>query len=411
MSYIDVIFPLNLGPLTYRCPRGLQETVRPGMLVSAPLKKGVSKGIVLATGVSAPSVRTREIKEACGDAPVLGGDLLELIRWMADYYIAPEGMILKQTVPQEIFRPARERKTAGHRPLPPAADEAALPRPEELRQLLSAAGSRSYQTFLVHAPSVMYEHALALGLVGSGLRNIIIVFPETAQADRFFANAAGAAGDRACILHSGIARGRRSTAVDRILSGRADIVIGTRAALFSPLKEVSVIMVMHEHSRSYKLEEGVRYHIRDSAVMRGFLGKATVVLSSVCPTVDSWYNAHSGKYRLLQPPPVPGPRVRVVDMRRQKKAGAHISKEVLDLARRNLRQGKRTMFVVNRRGYATLLCRDCGLVESCGACSLPLILHKEVRELRCHTCGASRPAPRSCSRCGGAGLEIGRAHV
>lgn len=404
MHYIDVVFPLNLGPLTYRCPENLVNSALPGALVTAPLKKGTARGVVFATQVAAPSVPTREIREVLGGAPALGGDLIALLGWMADYYIAPEGIILKQTVPHELFEKTRERRTKS---VSKAGRPMAVPElpDEELADFRAAASSRRYQTFLLQAPSVAYEHALALGLIRSGLQKIIIVFPETTQADRFHRAASELAGERACILHSGIAKGKRSTAVDRIVGGEADVVVGTRAALFSPLKDVSLIMVMQEHNNAYKLEDGVRYHVRDAAVMRGFLGKTAVVLSSVVPSVDSWFNARSRKYRLITPPAVPRPRIRIINMRNEKKSSPHISKPVFEAARRGLAEGKRTMFVMNRRGYAALRCGECGRVETCQACGLPLVLHKADRTLRCHACGAVHPVPQRCGRCKGAALE------
>ncbi|MBI5639242.1 MAG: hypothetical protein HZA17_02335, partial [Nitrospirae bacterium] len=110
MSYVDVIFPLSLGPLTYRCPEGMAESALPGMLVSAPIKKSLTKGIILRKTLSTPAGRIRELDMIHGDTPLLSGKMLKLLLWMADYYIASEGIILKQTVPQEVFVKTKARK-------------------------------------------------------------------------------------------------------------------------------------------------------------------------------------------------------------------------------------------------------------------------------------------------------------
>ncbi len=405
MRYVDVVFPLNLGRLTYRCPEGLADTIGPGMLVSAPLRKGSDKGIVLAVHETPRPGRLREIAEIHGDRPVFGGDMLRLISWMADYYIAPEGIILKQTVPQEVFDRTRERKSAKKTsPRPPGLPD--LP-PEEVMPILKAAGGDKYEAFLVHAPSTEYEYSLGRAIIASGMKKVLFILPETIHADRFFDAVTDIAPDRSCVMHSGISRGRRSTAVDGIIAGDYDIVIGTRAALFSPLQDVSLIVVMHEHSGSYKLEDGVRYNIRDAAVMRAFLAKTKVVLSSVSPSIDSWFNSLCGKYRLIRPAAEPArPRIRIIDMRYGRKASPHVAKPVFEAARRNLREGRQTIFVMNRRGYASLLlCKECGHTESCDACSLPMVLYKEERVLRCHRCGTTRRVTDRCSRCRGFSLE------
>ncbi len=406
MLYVDVVFPLNLGRLTYRCPEGLSDTIRPGMLVSAPLRKGSDKGIVIDIHETPRPGRLREISEIHGDRPVVGRDMLKLITWMADYYIAPEGIILKQTIPQEIFDKTRERKSSKEKASHQSPGLPDLPH-EELTPILKASGAGKYQSFLVHAPSTEYEYSIGRAIIMSGMKRALFILPETIHADRFFEAVEDIAPDRSCILHSGIARGRRSTAVDGIIAGKYDLVIGTRAALFSPLQDVSLIMVMHEHSGSYKLEDGVRYNIRDAAVMRAFMAKAAVVLSSVSPSADSWFNALCGKYRLIRPAAEPArPRIRIIDMRYERKTSPHVAKPVFEAARRNLRDGKQTIFVMNRRGYASLLlCKECGYTESCDACSLPMVLYKEDQALRCHRCGTARPVTDRCSRCRGFSLE------
>ncbi len=406
VHYVDIIFPVNLRPLTYRCPEHLLGQVRPGMIVSAPLKNRYSKGIVLDAAASPTAGTLKELSSIDCDSPVLGKGMLRLLKWMSDYYLASEGSVLQQMLPKELFVRVKTRKTAikTERPRFGLID---VP-PEEVSRIRESAAERRYRAFLVHSPSADYEYSFVRELLHSALRNVIVIFPEVSQAENFYSAASGFLEDRACLLHGGISRGRRSESLAGILSGRHDIVIGTRAALFAPMKNVSLIVVVHEDSGSYKLEEGIRYNIRDVAVMRSFLEKCTVVLSSVTPSVESCFNALTRKYIPLKPSvQTRRPRVTIIDMRYARKIRPGISREVFDAARSRLKAKKKIMLVVNRRGYSTLLlCADCGHEERCGNCDIPMVMHRDEKELKCHYCGKVRAVPERCGRCGGLHIEL-----
>ena len=274
MRCFDILFTINLGPLTYICPEPLAETVQPGMVIQAPLKNKMTPGIIIGKNSSPPPGPLKEFQMLPGENAQMSMPMLKLIKWMADYYIAPEGLVLKQTLPKELFVktiPRKGRKEG----LPPVSINFINIRPEEIRDITTEYSSSKYQGFLLHAPSLLYEYSMAFTLLGTR-RTIIIVLPDTGQADLLYAAFRDQYEERLCLLHGDISSGRRSEYIEGILSGRHDIVIGTRSALFAPLKKVSLIIVLNEHSPSYKVEEGVRYNMRDVAVMRGFMEKASV---------------------------------------------------------------------------------------------------------------------------------------
>lgn len=401
MTCFDIIFPLALGPLTYRCPEHLADSLEPGMLVTAPLRKRVTQGIVLRKNDSPPDSRLKDLIGPTGT--VIGRPLLRLIRWMSEYYIASEGMVLKQTLPPELFEKTsmrRQKKAAEHvRPeLPELPDSVLLP-------LFGALQEKKFSPFLFHAQSVPQEYSAARAVVEK-TENVIILVPEIAQADLLYQVLSAAVPGRVCVLHSGLSKGRRSAAIEGIITGSMDIVIGTRHALYAPLKKVSCILVLHEHSSFYKMEDGIRYHMRDVAVKRGFLEKAVVVLSSVTPAIDSYYNALAGKYGFIRPDsPHPRPKISVVDMRYSKKTTPALSKTAVNLAGSRLGIGKNVMFIVNRKGYATLLCKECEQSVSCPDCTVAMVMHKEESILRCHYCGRISQIPLQCERCKSIALE------
>ncbi len=420
MEFIDVVFPLNLKHLTYKCPDILSGKAHPGMLVLAPLKTRTARGIIL--GKSSPAERynmhaARYISDILGDSPLFEPPLLKLLEWMSDYYIANKGIILKNMLPKEAFKKIRARKSGASSPAHPslarggqavggssgtggAIDE------NMLLKINESVAKKEYKTFLLYAPSSLHETLFASRLVHPQ-QNTIILVPEIVNVSTIEPFVRESAGDRLCILHSGLSGSQRSDSYEKIMSGQCSVVLGTRMAVFASLKNVSLIVVMQEHSDSYRTEEGLRYNARDIAVMRGYLEKSTVVLSSICPSVESVYNTNQNKYMLLKPDmPVQRPKVRIINMHNEKKPGQNLSKPVIDAAQSLIKRKEKVMFVLNRKGYSMLTCRECGYTETCEKCNIPLIFHKENSSLVCHYCSSKSPLPEKCRKCRSFELEL-----
>ena len=406
MHCFDVLFPINLGPLTYRCPESLAEIVQPGLVVQAPLKNTLTRGIILGKNTAPPDGPLKELQAIPGEPAVLSKSMLKLIRWMSDYYIAPEGLVLKQTLPGELFTKTEHRKTKKEVSCQSGMDSMDIG-PEDVRDITAAINSNKYTGFLLHSPSVLYEYSMVLKLLGT-VKNIIVLLPDIGQANLLYNAVRDLYAERPCLLHGELSKGKRSENIEGMFSGRYDIVIGTRAALFAPLKKVSLIMVLNEHSPLYKLEEGIRYTIRDVAVMRGFIEKAPVLLSSISPSIDSYFNAITNKYRLIRPAlDRERPIIRIADMQFEKKMKPGFSKTVYDAAKKHIRKNNKVMFVINRRGYSSLLlCNECAYIVKCSECDIPMVLHKDDDTLKCHYCNKSQPVPERCPRCKGHNFEL-----
>jgi len=416
MEFFDVLFPINLNALTYKCPAHLRGKILPGMLVSAPLKKQITKGIILNKSSAPVSGEIKEISDIHGDLPLLEPGMLKLLDWMSEYYIANKGLILKNMLPQEAFKKVkarRSRKSEASLLLRPA--EAGSKKLEQIplaeisekivSQINEAMSKKEYKTFLFHAASSSHEISLAAKLIEKK-KNAIILVPEIVYISRIEPIIREIAGERLCVLHSGLNKGQRSEAMEKIVSGECNIVLGTRMAVFAPLKNVSLIAVIQEHGSSYKTEEGLRYNARDVAVMRGYLEKSTVILSSISPSIESFYNARRGKYTLLKHESVmQKPSIRVINMRQEKQISPNLSKTVIEAALSATKKNEKTMFVINRKGYSMLTCKECGHLETCGKCNIPLMFYKNDKSLRCHYCGAVSASPEKCRRCGGFSLE------
>ncbi|MFZ3213854.1 MAG: primosomal protein N', partial [Terriglobales bacterium] len=238
-------------------------------------------------------------------------------------------------------------------------------------------------------------------------RSAILLVPEIGLTPQAAANLHEIFGGQVAILHSALSDAERAEQWHRIRKGDARVVVGTRSAVFGPVRDLALIVVDEEQDSSYKQEEMPRYHGRDVAVMRGKLCGAAVVLGSATPAMESFYNAQSGKYALLDMPERveqrPLPEVELVDMRAefQQTGEEHVfSHRLVEEIRDRLTRGEQAMILLNRRGYSpVVLCRSCGETVQCRNCAIALTHHRRAQRLMCHYCGYQAPVPKVCPKC------------
>jgi primosomal protein N' (replication factor Y) len=242
-------------------------------------------------------------------------------------------------------------------------------------------------------------------------RSAIVLVPEislTPQTVERFKGRFAEAQDAVAVLHSHLSEGERHDEWHKIHSGRARIVIGARSAVFAPLKKLGLIIVDEEHETTYKQEEAPRYHARDVAVVRAKIEKCVAVLGSATPSLESYYNATTGKYRLAtltqRVDDRQMPLIRIVDLRqerRKEKASAILSEKLRGAIADRLEKREQTILFLNRRGFSTsLLCSNCGEARNCPNCSVALTFHRHIARLSCHLCGHTAAVPKKCPACG-----------
>ncbi len=207
------------------------------------------------------------------------------------------------------------------------------------------------------------------------------------------------------VLHSQRTDAERANVWLAARAGEADIVVGTRSAVFTPLPRLGLIVVDEEHDGSYKQQDGFRYHARDVAVRRAQIAGLPIILGSATPSLETLHNAERGRYfHIRLPRRAAGaalPRIGVIDVRSRPLSGG-LSEPLLARVEPHLAAGNQVMLFINRRGYApTLLCHDCGWIAPCERCDAALTLHGGGKRLQCHHCGAVRAAPPACEQCGG----------
>lgn len=284
-----------------------------------------------------------------------------------------------------------------------------------LEQISQGLRSQSFSPFLIYGitgsgKTEVYLQAIAEVLSSGG--EALVLVPEISLTPQLVSRFRARFGDRIAVLHSGLSEGERYDEWRRIKGGEVKIAIGARSAIFAPLENLRIIIVDEEHDNSYKQEERLKYNARDLAVLRAKLSRGVVVLGSATPSLESYHNAEKGRFKFLKLPERIGgsslPTVELVDLKedRQEK-GRSISPRLQDAISTNLGSGRQAILFLNRRGFAPfVLCRECGYVFACPNCSVSLIYHSRERELICHYCNYSLPAPTFCPNCKGVRIEL-----
>ncbi|MDQ2734420.1 MAG: primosomal protein N' [Pseudomonadota bacterium] len=429
---VDTPLHAALSPtLSYFSERPLLE----GTLVHVPLGQREVAGIVWSAGVTeAADSEVRFVVEVCDAIAPLSAGWRALAEFAASYYQRSLGEIALSSLPVElrrlrnaalVNRLARATKTS----TAPAEGALSPVRLPVLSAEQAAAGERIAAAFSAPVPGTVLLH----GSTGSGKtevylrataaaldlhRQALVLVPEinlTPQlVSRFVERFPGR---RIVSLHSGLTPAQRLRHWLLAHGGQADIVLGTRLAVFASLPRLGLIVVDEEHDPSYKQQDGARYSARDLAIWRGRNEAALVVLGSATPSLESWHRAETGHYvRLALPTRFGGaawPDVRLVDMGRLPRTGKvppALAPPLLAAIEERIGRGEQSLVFLNRRGYAPVLhCTDCGWKSSCPHCSAWRVFHKQDRTLRCHHCGAAVAVPRACPDCGNPDIApIGR---
>lgn len=235
-------------------------------------------------------------------------------------------------------------------------------------------------------------------------KTALILLPEIAITVQTIALFRAYFGDEIAVYHSRLSDGEKYDEYRRIYRGEVKIVIGARSAVFTPLKNLGIIVIDEEHSNSYKQENNPKYDTLDVAKYRVKEHGAKLILASATPSLESFARAQKGVYHLLsldkRPFDCSLPEVELVDMTKEKNKSSIFSKKLIDEINNALKENHQIMILLNRRGYSNyILCSSCGEVEKCPDCDISLTYHKTSNMLRCHYCGYARRKPEVCSNC------------
>ena len=280
-----------------------------------------------------------------------------------------------------------------------------------LDQINAAVDQRQFLPMLLHGVTGSGKTAVYLSAMQAMLakgRSAILLVPEIGLTPAMAADLHQIFGDEVAILHSALTDDERAEQWKRIRNGESHIVVGTRSAIFAPVPDLALIVVDEEHDHSYKQDETPRYHARDVAVMRAKMCNAVAVLGSATPSLETYYNAAQGRYKLIELAERieqrPLPEVEILDMREEfqrTKKEEVLSRKLVEEIGECMARNEQAMILLNRRGFSSfVLCRSCGDTVQCRNCAIAMTYHKREHRLICHYCGFVRPAPKTCPKCG-----------
>ncbi len=445
---VDAPQHAGLGSLlAYRAPCALP----PGTLVRVPLGRRETTGLVWdaeAAGAGAqveadaadaqgdaaapdPGFALRDIGEVLSSLPPLPASWRALVAFTARYYQRSLGEVALAVLPPELRKlddaglakrigRKRDKHVIGGASVQPV--ERPTPTPEQAAAL---------DTLSAWAAGTQPPCALLYGVTGSGKtevylrlaeqmlaagRQALVLVPEinlTPQLEQRFA--ARFPGRRLVSLHSGLTPAQRLQHWLAAHLGEADLVLGTRLAVFASMPRLGLVVVDEEHDPSYKQQDGARYSARDLAVFRGHLEQVPVLLGSATPSLETWAHAESGRYARVTLADRVGhgalPAVRLLDLSTVPRAAPHapppaLAPALVQAITERTARGEQSLLFLNRRGFAPVLhCPACGWKSGCPHCSAWRVFHKGERVLRCHHCGTSDPVPRACPDCGNLDIE------
>ncbi|VVS94347.1 replication restart helicase PriA [Desulfoluna spongiiphila] len=288
---------------------------------------------------------------------------------------------------------------------------------QQVVSTVSAQLSSGYATFLLKGVTGSGKTEVYMRLVEDALaagKTAVVLVPEIAliaQTDRRFK---ARFGDRIAVLHSGLSDGERYDQWVKIAEKRVSVVIGARSAIFAPLTDIGLIVVDEEHDGSYKQESGLRYNARDLAAVRARMEGAVVLLGSATPSIQSAWNARTGKFKeVLLTKRVnqkPMPEIEVVDLKKYKDLpGIHtfLTPRLVEAMTQTLDRDEQVLLFLNRRGFSGApICAHCGEPLKCRHCDVSMTFHKGVNAFRCHICGYFEPAKTHCRICNGHKIKL-----
>jgi len=391
-----------------------------GLRAIVPFRRGKQVGVIVEVGDSSrvPPERLKCAERILHDAPPLPDVWIALARFCSTYYQKPIGEVMLGVLPprlrrtRELASRGRAAKAAAPERLP---DDRTVPPPHELnaeqqdayREVRESLGR--FQVFQLFGITGSGKTEVYLHLVADSLRRgyqALVLVPEIsltpALESLFRTRFPGAA---MVVQHSSMPETERARGWIQALTGQADIVLGTRLAVFVPLPRVGLIVVDEEQDASFKQRDGLRYSARDVAVFRAREAGIPVLLVSATPSLETLQHALSGRYRMLRlsrraHAEARLPAIRLIDCRANSPTDG-ISAALAEALSQRLSRREQSLVFLNRRGYAPVLaCNHCGWVGGCPRCSAYLVVHLRDRVLRCHHCGREERIPRTCPQCG-----------
>ncbi|MFA6078204.1 MAG: primosomal protein N' [Candidatus Omnitrophota bacterium] len=417
-KFADIAVALPIDKLfQYKVPDAFSDEIGVGKRVFIPFGPRRVVGYVVGLSEDAEVKEAKAILSVIDKDPILSPEMLKLTRWIKDNYFCSWGEAIEAAIPAGIKKGKLELgtriKEAETKSIElPKSDPHVLMEEQEkaLKEIAGSIEKNEFKTYLLHgitASGKTEVYMQAIELVLRKGKEAIVLVPEISLTPQTVERFVSRFGAHVAVLHSGLTQARRFLEWKKIKNGSAAIVVGARSAIFSPMKNIGLIIVDEEHETSYKQDDVPRYHARDVAEERAKLNNCPLILGSATPSLESYYKAKHGDYKLLSITKRIEerllPKVKIVDMRMEletRRKIAIFSRVLLDAIDKALKNGKQVMILLNRRGFSTFInCKKCGYVVKCRRCDTSMVYHFEEKKLICHYCDYKLPPPDICPKC------------
>jgi primosomal protein N' (replication factor Y) (superfamily II helicase) len=383
-----------------------------GLRVKVPFGKRELIGLII--NISSESEFAiddlKRIIEVIDEAPVIDNSMMKLFKWAASYYHYPLGQVIHNVLPTRVRQgKTLTTKNSAHISQEPAKElTPQLQLSDEQEQVKASILEKSdgFHCFLLEGVTGSGKTEIYMQLIAEKIKmglQVIMLVPEISLTPQTIQHIQGRFAEKIVAIHSGLTDKQRFIAWTDARLGDADIIIGTRSAIFTPLVRPGLIIIDEEHDSSYKQQEGFRYSARDLAIYRAQLFDIPIILGSATPSLESLHNALSQRYSLLsleqRAAKANKPSYSCIDLK-GKPLSEGFSEQLLSHIKDHLQKNKQVLIFLNRRGYAPLLqCHDCGWTASCPRCDTSYTLHRNTPELRCHRCESQRKIIQNCPSC------------
>ncbi|MDD5681277.1 MAG: primosomal protein N' [Candidatus Omnitrophica bacterium] len=423
MNYAEVALNLPINKtFHYNIPEAASQYIAIGKRVWVPFGKRRIIGYVVDIGDKSPMRNLRDIEKVIDDTPIISSDLMRLAKWLSAYYCTSLGSALAAIVPAPLKSgktsvKARKTVTAEEKYASTTSLKLTGEQERAFREIKKSIEKEEFKVFLLHGITSSGKTEIYLQCIADILakgKNAIVLIPEISLTPQTVERFKARFGDKVAVFHSQMRGGKRFEEWKAIKDGTARIVVGARSAIFSPMENIGIIVVDEEHETSYKQEDTPRYHARETAIERAKISRCPVILGTATPSLESYYKAQKGEYRLLKLTmridDRPLPRATIIDMKKEiekRRKVAIISSYLRQKIEEAVKDKKQVMLFLNRRGFATYInCRNCGAALKCKKCDSVLVYHSSKRELVCHYCGRETDVPKICPECQSAYLNF-----
>lgn len=401
----------------YSIPEKYAGTVETGKRVFVPFQNRKLIGYVVGFAEHAEVADVKEIIDVIDNEPIINEEMLKLTKWIKDNYFCSWGEAIGAVIPGGI---KGGKLSIGSRikdshieieNFPPSSPHVLTgEQAHALKAIVERIEKNEYRTFLLHGITASGKTEVYLQAIGRVLergKGAIVLVPEISLTPQTIERFISRFGDRVAVLHSKLTPAKHFLEWKKVKDGKADIVVGARSAIFSPIKNLGIIIVDEEHETTYKQDDVPRYHARDVAEERARLNACPLILGTATPSLESYYKARAGEYKLINLTKRIEerllPKVKIVDMRMElatRKKIAIFSRVLLDAIEKTLAAGKQAIIFLNRRGFSTFVnCKSCGLVLKCKRCDTVLVYHFDQKKLVCHYCNYTQAPPDICPKC------------